>query len=199
MPVNSGILPSLAFLYRPLGSRASATSSGMSTKTSTKARGSSEPVVTACRSRAVARSALYGEMKDVIAIVELSAKSRATCEKGSLAICAVHRCAERLYATYLCYPPDVLISVLLTEAQVLVQAETHIVAVEAVRGESEMEKVLLECGCDGRFAGCGKTGKPDGEALLFTETVALGARERWVPCDVTAIECQLRYLVMLAG
>jgi hypothetical protein len=73
MPVNSGILP--------LGSRASATSRGMSTKTSTKARGSSEPVVTACRSRAVARSALYGEMKDVMAIVDESANSLATWKK----------------------------------------------------------------------------------------------------------------------
>jgi hypothetical protein len=78
--VNSGILPSLAILYRPLGSRASATSSGKSTKTSTKAKGESEPVVTACSSRACLRSALKGEMKDVMAIVDESAKSFATCK-----------------------------------------------------------------------------------------------------------------------
>jgi len=100
-------------------------------------------------------------------------------------------------STYLCYPPDVLISVLLAESQVLVQTEPYVVAIETVRGESEMEKVLLERCCNGRFAGCGKTGEPDGKAFLLPEAVTLGAQERWVPCDVAAIECQLRRYVLV--
>lgn len=79
MPVNSGILPARASLYRPLGSRASATSSGRSTKTSMNSRGASLPLTSACRLRAVWRSAAKGEMKDVMAIVEESANSLATC------------------------------------------------------------------------------------------------------------------------
>lgn len=59
MPVNSEILPSRAFLYRPFGSRFSASSTGMSTKTSMKGRGSSSGWAgegVACSSRAVWRS-----------------------------------------------------------------------------------------------------------------------------------------------
>jgi len=56
--------------------------------------------------------------------------------------------------TYLCYPPDVLIPVFLCEAQVFVQAEAHIVAVETVGGVAQVEQVLLERGRDCGFAGC---------------------------------------------
>ena len=51
--------------------------------------------------------------------------------------------------TYLCDTADILISVLLAETQVLVQPETHIVAVQAVGGNAQVQKVLLERGCDG--------------------------------------------------
>jgi hypothetical protein len=57
-----------------------------------------------------------------------------------------------------------------------------------------MQEVLLKCGRDGRFAGRGKTGKPDGEALLFAEAVALSAGERWVPGDVAEVQCQSRWV-----
>ena len=81
MPVNSGILPSRAFLYSPFGSLCSATSMGISTKTSMKASGSSSrwaALVAACSSRASWRSFRYGEMKEAMAMVEESAKSLAT-------------------------------------------------------------------------------------------------------------------------
>lgn len=93
------------------------------------------------------------------------------------------------HITYLCYPPDVLVPVFLGEAQILVEAEPNIVAVKSVCCESEMQKVLLERGCDGGFSGCGEAGKPDGEALLLAEAVALSAGERWVPCNVAELQC----------
>jgi hypothetical protein len=84
MPVKSLISPARAFLYSPLGSRFSASSIGMSTKTSMKGRGSSPACEAfACRSRAICRSARYGEMKEVRVMVEESAKSFATWSGGS--------------------------------------------------------------------------------------------------------------------
>lgn len=86
--------------------------------------------------------------------------------------------------TYLSYPPDILIAILLRKPQILVQSESHIVAVETVRRETQVQKVLLErCG-DGGFTGRGEAGEPDCEAGLLAEFVALAAREGWVPCDV---------------
>jgi hypothetical protein len=52
-------------------------------------------------------------------------------------------------STHLCYPPDVLVSVFLCKAEVLVEAEAHIVAIKAVCCESKMEEVLLK-GCRDR-------------------------------------------------
>lgn len=79
---------------------------------------------------------------------------------------------------------NVFVAVLFGEAQVLVQAEADIVAVEAVGGEAEVEEVLLEGGGDGGFARGGEAGEPDGEALLLAEGLALGAGEGRVPGDV---------------
>lgn len=77
--MKSLISPALAFLYKPFGSRFSATSIGMSMNTSMKGILSSPPwLAEACRSRAFFRSALYGEINEVRAIVEESAKSFAT-------------------------------------------------------------------------------------------------------------------------
>lgn len=79
MPVKLGISPARAFLYNPFGSRCSATSTGISTKTSMNGIASSPSLPAAAwRSRAIFRSAIYGEMKDVRANVEESAKSKAT-------------------------------------------------------------------------------------------------------------------------
>lgn len=82
---------------------------------------------------------------------------------------------------------DVLVAILLGEAKVLVQAEAHIVAIEAVGGDTEVEEVLLEGGGDGGFARGRETGKPEGEAALLAELVALAAREGRVPGDVAII------------
>lgn len=55
MPVNSLISPARAFLYRPLGSRASTTASGAWTKTSTNGTAGLDA---SCSWRASARSDL---------------------------------------------------------------------------------------------------------------------------------------------
>lgn len=47
---------------------------------------------------------------------------------------------------------DVLVAVGLGEAQILVEAEAHVVAVEAVGGEAQVQEVLLEGGGDGGLA-----------------------------------------------
>lgn len=67
------ISPARAFLYNPLGSRASTTLSGASTKTSIKSM-----LLCAWSVRAVSRSTRYGEMKAVIQMHAASAKSFAT-------------------------------------------------------------------------------------------------------------------------
>lgn len=79
---------------------------------------------------------------------------------------------------------NVLVAVLLGEAEVLVQAEAHVVAVEAVGGHAQVQEVLLQGGGDGGFARGGEACEPDGEALLFAEGLALGAGEGGVPGDV---------------
>lgn len=56
--------------------------------------------------------------------------------------------------TYFCYPPDVLIPVFLCESKIFVQAEAHVVAIETVGCESEVEQVLLERGRDCGLSGC---------------------------------------------
>lgn len=53
---------------------------------------------------------------------------------------------------------DVFVAVSLGEAQVLVEAEADVVAVEAVGGDAEVEEVLLEGCCDGGLAGCREAG-----------------------------------------
>lgn len=79
---------------------------------------------------------------------------------------------------------DVLIAVFFREAEVFVEAEADVVAVEAVGGEAEVEEVLLEGGCDGGFARGGEAGEPDCEAALFAVGVAFTAGEAVVPGDV---------------
>lgn len=86
--------------------------------------------------------------------------------------------------SYLSYPTDVLISALLVEAEVLVQSESYVVAVETVGCKPKVEEMLLECGRDGGFSGRAEACEPDCEAALLAEGVALAAREGWVPGDV---------------
>jgi hypothetical protein len=94
-----------------------------------------------------------------------------------------------LAITYLCYPPDVLIAVFLCEAQVFVQSEAYVVAVQTVCAVTKVKEVLLERGRNGGLSRRGETGEPDGEALLLAEAIALGARQRWVPGDVAGVQC----------
>ncbi len=84
-------------------------------------------------------------------MVEESAKSFATCWVGSGRISGWAWEPGR-GVRYLSDTADVLVAVLFGEAQVLVEPETHIVAVEPVRGQANVEQVLLEGGRDGRLA-----------------------------------------------
>lgn len=56
------------------------------------------------------------------------------------------------WISYLCDPPDILIAICLRETQILVQAKAHIVAVETVRSDAEMEQVLLKRRRDSRLS-----------------------------------------------
>ena len=87
---------------------------------------------------------------------------------------------------YLGDPADVLIAVLLREAQVLVQAEAHVVAVEAVGGHAQVQQVLLERRRDRRLARRREPREPDRVAALAAELLALAAAEGRVPGDVAA-------------
>ena len=88
------------------------------------------------------------------------------------------------FFAYLCDAPDVLVAVLLREAQILVQAEPHIVAVQPVRGQSQVQQVLLQRRRHRRLARRGQAREPDGEPALAAQRVALVPRERRVPGDV---------------
>lgn len=83
--------------------------------------------------------------------------------------------------------PDVLFAVLGREAQVFVQAEPNVVAVEAVGGQVVWfpQKGLLQGDGDGRFATCRQARQPDGQAGLTTErgtnAVSQGS---WMICNV---------------
>jgi len=92
--------------------------------------------------------------------------------------------ARGLQITYFSYPPDVLIAILLCEAEIFVEPKANIVAIQTVCGEAQVKQVLLKCGCDGGFTRRRQAGKPDGKALLLAVLVALVARERWMPCNV---------------
>lgn len=68
---------------------------------------------------------------------------------------------------------DVLVAVGLGKAEVLVQAEAHVVAVEAVGGESKVQEVLLKRRGDGGFSRGREPREPDREALLAAEAETL--------------------------
>jgi len=93
---------------------------------------------------------------------------------------------SRLNYTHLGDTSDVLVTVLLAESQVLVQAKAYIVAIESVYSQTLLQEVLLEGDGDSRLSGGRETGEPEGETLLLAELIALGAGEGCVPCDVAA-------------
>lgn len=85
---------------------------------------------------------------------------------------------------------NVLLTVFGRETEVLVQTESHIVAVESVCRKTKFEEVLLKGSRNGRFARRRKAGKPDSASFLFAKLAALCAREAGVPGDV-AVLCQV--------
>lgn len=139
-------------------------------------------------------------MKEVSAIVDESAKSLATfvvlcvssCVSRTFVACVRwgetagrrRRRGEGVGCAYLSNATDVLVPVLLGEAEILVQTEAHIVAVQAVACKALLEQVLLQRSRNGRLSGRRQAGEPDGGALLLAELVALLAGETRVPGDV---------------
>jgi hypothetical protein len=132
-------------------------------------------------------------MKEVRAIVVLSAKSLATCCVES----ARKLQTLTLLSAYLSDTPDVLLSVLGREAKILVQAEPDVVAVQSVGLETKVEEVLLESNGNGRLSRGGETGEPDGGTLLLAKIGALLTGETGVPGDVAA--ANVRICVGLGG
>jgi hypothetical protein len=127
-------------------------------------------------------------MKEVRAMVVLSAKSLATCGAyvSGLARRLVTVGNVHLFLSYLSNTPDVLLPVLGREAKVLVQAESDVVAIESVGLETKVEEVLLERNGDGGLARGRETSEPDGGTLLLAEIGALSAGQTRVPCNVAA-------------
>lgn len=91
-------------------------------------------------------------------------------------------------SSYLSNPSNILLPILGREAQVLVQPEPHIIAVQPISRQAEFEQVLLERSRDGGFARGREAGEPDGAAFLLAQLAALGAREAGVPGDVAVWE-----------
>lgn len=121
--------------------------------------------------RARARSARYGEMKAVRVVVHDEATSLATCESACVSASWVTPCeGNRLARGEATRPPgqrasptttdlsnaaDVLLAVLGREAEVLVEAEADVVAVEAERALALLEELELERARERRLArGC---------------------------------------------
>lgn len=73
--------------------------------------------------------------------------------------------------------PDVLSPVLFREAEVAVEAEADVVAVETVGRESEAEQPPLEGGPNGGLARGREPGEPYGQAALASELAALATGE----------------------
>lgn len=107
----------------------------------------------------------------------------------TFAACAVRLRNKGSRDAYLSNTPNVLVPVLFAESEIFVQPKAHVVAIETVGSEAQVQQVLFECCCDGRLSRCRQTSEPDGEARLLAVCVALGARERWVPGDV-AVDVQ---------
>ena len=89
------IAPDLAFLYRPLGSLSSTTASGASMNTSMNAR-----FAFSCNSRAIARSARYGDIKAVTHIQHASANNFDTYASSMHVRCRNRRYVLRQFYEY---------------------------------------------------------------------------------------------------
>lgn len=76
----------------------------------------------------------------------------------------------------LCDAADVLVAVCLAEAQVLVQPEAHIVAVQSVgRDAAVAQELVLQLHGEGGLARGRQAGEPDCEPALVAQRTALGA------------------------
>lgn len=91
---------------------------------------------------------------------------------------------KALIGSYLRDTSNVLVAVLLREAEILVQAESHIVAVQTVGGNTKVEEMLLQGSGHSGLARGRQPGEPESEAALATGLVALTAGEGRVPGDV---------------
>lgn len=72
-------------------------------------------------------------------------------------------------ARHLGHAPDVLLAVLLGEAQVLVQPRADVVAVEPVRHDAPAHQVRLQLERHGRLARAGEPSEPDGASSEAAE------------------------------
>src|SRR5690606_18523128 len=80
---------------------------------------------------------------------------------------------------------DVLVAILGGKAQVLVDAEADVVAVEAVGDLAHLVQGAFQGHRDGALAAAGETGKPEGRGFLVEQAVAVGAGDlAVVPVDV---------------
>ena len=96
-------------------------------------------------------------------------------------------------APYLADATDVLVPGLVIKAEVLVQAEADVVAVETVGELVEVKEILLQSACDGglkitavvrigrscvyhavHLSTCAQAGEPEGDTLLLEQLGALG-------------------------
>ena len=137
MPVKLASSPLRAFLYSPLTSRCSAISSGVSTWISMNSPFSS---------RLRARSPLGAERRD----------------EG----CQDDQAGVDHQPGHFGHAADVLDAVGFGEAQVLVQAVAHVVAVQQVGVASGGVELLLDQVGDRGLAGAGQTGEPEHRRLL---------------------------------
>lgn len=83
-----------------------------------------------------------------------------------------HRAAVREQQGDFGDAPDVLVAVGLAEAEVAIEPEADVVAIEPVGGQGGVQEVLLECGGDGGFPRGGEPGEPDCKAGLGAQGAA---------------------------
>ena len=68
--------------------------------------------------------------------------------------------SDNVLRTHLSNPANILHSILLTEAQILVQPKSNIVAIQSISGQPQVEQMLLKRNRDGRLARGRETCEP---------------------------------------
>ena len=92
---------------------------------------------------------------------------------------------QRISTAHLGDPPNIFPSIFLAKPQILVQAEAHIVSIEAIGGEAKVEQMLFKSNGDSGFTAGREAGEPEGEALLAAQGGALVVGEAVVPCYIS--------------